>query len=237
MAEDRSTWGTRLRGPRRRGSRPPGRFVGISIGLHVFVVGALYAAGVRAPRIPEFEQFRINLVSPPAQVEGPRQPVATTVPVVQKEPELPKPEPKTEPKPEPPKTQAPTPKPPEKKPDPTPAAGPDPKPVAVGGEDINVQRDGREFQYPDYLDNIMLQMYRYSRWNGPANLEAEVMFYITRDGSIGGLQLVRRSGNFNFDAQAMRAAEEAGKARAFGPLPAGWQRDRLWVQFAFKGTR
>jgi outer membrane biosynthesis protein TonB len=238
MAEEPTTWGTRLR---RRGSRPPRRFVWLSIGLHIVVAGALYAAGVRGPSIPEFEQFRINLVSPPAQVEGPPQPVETTVPVVQREeprPEPPKPEPpKPEPKPEPPRTQAPAPRPPERQPEPKPATGPDPQPSPVGGENINVQRDGREFQYPEYLENIIIQMHRYSRWTGPANLEAEVVFYITRDGSIGGLQLVRRSGNFSFDAQAMRAAEEAGRAKAFGALPADWQRDRLWIQFEFKGTR
>lgn len=233
---DAPTWGSRLR---RRTGGPPRRFIAVSVGLHLLVVGALYAAGLSAMRLPEFEQFRVNLVSPPAQVEGPREPVATTTPVVQPEP--PKPEPKPEPpKPQPtppPRTQAPTPKPPERQPEPKPATGPNPQPVPVGGENINVQRDGREFQYPEYLDNIIVQMYRYSRWTGAANLEAEVRFFINRDGSIGGLELVRRSGNFNFDAQAMRAAEEAGRQRAFGALPDGWQRDRLWIQFEFKGTR
>ncbi|CAN5673505.1 hypothetical protein BH23GEM9_BH23GEM9_18780 [soil metagenome] len=231
-----SPWGSRLR---RGGSRPPGRFVAVSIGLHLVIVGALYAAGMRGPNVTEFEQFRVNLVSPPAQVEGPPEPVATTTPV-QAEPEPPQPEPTPappRPAPEPTRTQAPTPRPPEKPPEPKPATGPDPQPVPVGGENINVQRDGREFQYPEYLDNIMLQMYRYSRWSGPPNLEAEVIFHINRDGSIGGLQLVRRSGNFSFDAQAMRAAEEAGRQKAFGPLPQDWQRDRLWIQFEFKGTR
>jgi periplasmic protein TonB len=232
------TWGARLG---RRSSRPPGRFIAISVALHLLIVGGVYAAGLRMPKVPEFEQFRVNLVSPPAQAQGPPEPVVTTTPVVQQaeppKPEPPKPEP-PKPKPsEPPKTQAPTPKPPERKPEPKPATSPDPKPVEVGGENINVVRDGREFQYPDYLNNIMTQMFRYSRWSGPANLEAEVMFYINRDGSIGGLQLVRRSGNFSFDTQAMRAAEEAGKARAFGPLPADWQRDRLYIQFAFTPQR
>lgn len=232
-----TTWGTRLR---RRSSRPPARFLVASIGLHVFVVGALWAVGLRPPSLPEFEQFRVNLVSPPPQVQGPPEPVQTTTPVVQPEPPKPpepKPEPpKPQPQPQPPRTQAARPQPVERQPDPKPAAGPDPQPVATGGENINVVRDGREFQYPEYLENIIRQMYRYSRWTGPTNLEAEVVFYINRDGTIGGLQLVRRSGNFAFDAQAMRAAEEAGRNRAFGALPADWQRDRLWIQFEFKGT-
>lgn len=228
------TWGERLR---RRTPQPPARFIAVSLALHLGVVGAVYAAGLRVPRLPEFESFRVNLVSPPAQVQGPPEPVPTTTPVV-RDPEPPRPEPRPEPprpQPEPVRTQAPTPRPPERTPEPKPATGPDPKPVEIGGENINVQRDGREFQYPEYLENIQIQMFRYSRWSGPTNLEAEVMFHINRDGSVGGLQLVRRSGNFAFDAQAMRAAEEAGKAKAFGPLPRDWQRDRLYIQYLFTG--
>jgi outer membrane biosynthesis protein TonB len=231
--QEPSSWGARLRRP---SSRPPRRFVGISVALHLAVVGGLYAAGMHAVKLPEFEQFRVNLVSPPAQVEGPRQPVETTSPVVQPEP--PKPEPKPDPpKPQPERTQAPQPKPPERKPEQKPATGPDPQPVAVGGENINVQRDGREFQYPEYLENIMLQMERHSRWTGPAGLAATVVFHINRDGSIGGLRLVERSGNFNYDAAAMQATEAAGRNKAFGPLPADWQRDRLWIEYTFENRR
>jgi TonB family protein len=233
-----STWGSRLR---RSAARPPRRFVVASIGLHVFVLAAMYLAGLRVGRLPQFEQFRVNLVSPPAQVQGPPEPVQTTTPVLP-QPEPPKPEPKPEPpkpqpKPEPPRTQAPKPQPVDRKPDPKPAQGPDPKPVAVGGENINVVQDGREFQYPDYLDGIITQLTRYFRWSGPANLEAEVVFYILRDGSVGGIQVVRGSGNFSFNAQAMAAVEQAGRARAFGPLPDGWQRDRLHISYTFLPPR
>jgi periplasmic protein TonB len=231
------TWGTRLR---RRTVRPPRRFVAASIGLHLFVVVAVYAAGLHRTRLPDFEQFRVHLVSPPAQVEAAPEPVATTTPVVAPEP--PKPEPKPEPpqpqpQPQPPRTQAPRPQPVERRPDPKPAPGPDPKPVAVGGENLNVVQDGREFQYPEYLDNIIMQLTRYFRWGGPANLEAELVFHILRDGSVGGIQVVRGSGNFGFNAQAMAAVEQAGRARAFGPLPDGWQRDRLHISYTFLPPR
>jgi TonB family protein len=233
-----STWGSRLR---RRTSRPPRRFVVASLGLHLFVVAAMYVAGVRVPQLPDFEQFRVNLVSPPAQVEGPPEPVQTTTPVVAEpeppQPEPPKPEPPKPPPPEPPRTQAPAPRPVERQPDPKPAQGPDPKPAAVGGENINVVQDGRDFQYPEYLDGIIMQLTRYFRWSGPANLEAEVVFYILRDGSVGGIQVVRGSGNFSFNAQAMAAVEQAGRARAFGPLPDGWQRDRLHISYTFLPPR
>jgi periplasmic protein TonB len=231
------TWGMRLR---RRSVRPPRRFVVASVGLHLFVVGTVYAAGLHRTRLPDFEQFRVTLVSPPAQVEAPPEPVATTTPVVAPEPPTPEPRPeppKPEPRPEPPRTQAPRPQPVERRPEPTPAPGPDPKPVVVGGENINVVQDGREFQYPDYLDNIIMQLTRFFRWSGPANLEAEVVFHILRDGSVGGIQVVRGSGNFGFNAQAMAAVEQAGRARAFGPLPDGWQRDRLHISYTFMPPR
>jgi TonB family protein len=139
---------------------------------------------------------------------------------------------------EPARTQAPTPTPPERRPDPRPATGPDPKPTPVGGENINVVQDGRDFQYPDYLDNIVLQLTRYFRPPpGMTNLEVTLVFYILRDGSVGGIQIQHRSGRFEFDAQAMAAAEQAGRARAFGPLPDGWQRDRLHIQYTFVPPR
>jgi hypothetical protein len=38
-----------------------------------------------------------------------------------------------------------------------------------------------------------------------------VVFYILRDGSVGGIQVVRRSGNFAFNAQAMAGRGQAGR--------------------------
>jgi TonB family protein len=217
---------------------PPRRFVAISLGLHVLFVGVVYAAGLRVPRLPDFEQFRVHLVSPPPQVEGPREPVQTTTPVVTQPETRPEPTPEPpRPTPEPVRTQAPRPQPVERPPEPRPAQGPNPTPAPVGGENINVVQDGRDFQYPEYLETIIMQLTRYFRWSGPANLEAEVVFYILRDGSTGGIQVVRGSGNFAFNAQAMAAVEQAGRARAFGPLPEGWQRDRLHISYTFLPPR
>jgi TonB family protein len=226
------------KGVRRRGTRPPGRFIVASLALHLFVVAGLYAAGIRVPRTPEFETFRVNLISPPPTEAGEPEPVVTTTPVVPPEP-VQQPEP-TPPRPQPdppPRTQAPTPAPPERQPDPPPARGPDPQPAPVGGENLNVVQDGRDFQYPEYLENIVRQLNRYFRWSGAANLEAEVVFHINRDGSVGGIRLTRRSGTFAFDLQASQAVEQAGRARAFGPLPDGWQRDRLHISYTFEPPR
>lgn len=240
------TWGARLR---RHRARPPALALVASVLLHVAVAGALWAAGLQLRPEPAFVQYRVTLVSPPPQEQGEPdpEPPAPTTPVVVDEPEpepsAPQPEPKPEPpqptppepKPQPPKPAEATPKPVERKPEPT--RGREPRPDSPGGENLRVQQDGEEFPYQDYLDNIVRQLHRMFRWNGPANLEAEVVFYIQRDGTVGGLRLVRRSGNFDFDLAAHEAVDRAGRTGAFGALPDGWQSDRLWISFTFEPPR
>ena len=78
------------------------------------------------------------------------------------------------------------------------------------------------------------------RWQRPLQntpLEAEVSFFVHRDGSVTDLQFIRRSGNFAFDLEAQGAIEEAGKFKAFGTLPDGWAADVLFVRFYFTGRR
>jgi TonB family protein len=236
--QEQANWGTRLR---RRGTRPPRRFVAISLLLHAVVVGAVFASGLTRSREPEFEMYRINLVSPPPAEAGEPEPAVTPPPpVVQEptpEPPRPQPEPRPQPTPPPPRTPPPQPQ-PERRPDPAPARGPDPVPTTVGGENLQIQQDGREFLYPEYLENIARVLTRYMRPPaGQENLEAEVVFYINRDGSAGGIRIAQTSGSFAFNAQAMQAVEQAGRARAFGPLPNDWQRDRLYISYTFERPR
>jgi protein TonB len=97
-----------------------------------------------------------------------------------------------------------------------------------------VKIEGIAFPYPEYLRNIVAEVYR--RWHRPlgdAALEAEILFFIHRDGSISNLQFIKRSGNFSFDLEAQGAIEAAGNARAFGPLPEGYPADVLPVSFFF----
>ncbi len=49
--------------------------------------------------------------------------------------------------------------------------------------------------------------------------------------------LIKRSGSFGFDLEAQGAIEDAGRRKAFGPLPDGWTSDVLFVRFYFSGTR
>ena len=131
---------------------------------------------------------------------------------------------------------------------PTPAAKPvSPAPAATstgpagnpngspGGSDVaTIKTEGVEFPFPVYLNNLEAQVYR--RWQQPssnAQLEAEVFFLLHRDGSVTGLQFIRRSGSFAFDLEAQGAIEAAARSGAFGPLPAGYGPDVLPVSFYF----
>lgn len=232
-----STWGARLR---RHRAKPPARAIVASVLLHVLVVAGFWIAGIQLSPEPDFVQYRVTLVSPPPQEAGEPEPVsAPETPVIaEPEPEPPAPEPdrpqrQPEPEPAPPKPETATAT-PDVKPEPAPVRGPDPKPVTIGGENRNVQLEGAEFPFPEYLENIVTQLHRMFRWSGSPNLEAEVVFYIQRDGTAGGIRIVRRSGNFQFDLQAHEAVDRAGRTGAFGPLPDGWQQDRLWVSFTFE---
>jgi protein TonB len=109
---------------------------------------------------------------------------------------------------------------------------------STGNDVATVSTEGVAFPFPEYLQNIVSQVLR--RWQRPGQstpLEAEVSFFVHRDGSVTDLQFIRRSGNFAFDLEAQGAVEEAGRFRAFGTLPDGWTTDVLFVRFYFSGQR
>lgn len=220
----------------RRQPKPDRRAVLGSVAFHASLLLALWGFTAIQADIPEFEVYRVKLYSPPPQVEAPApEPVAVRTPIQtprtveriqEPPPSTPQPTPKPQTVEEPPPEQ---PKPKE----PEPIAGPGAKPDSPGGENIDVNLEGQDFPYPEYLQNIILQLQRYFRWSGSPNLANQVMFYVQRDGTVGGIQVLQRSGDINFDLQAVNAVEQAGRRGAFGPLPDGWVQDRLWVRFRF----
>lgn len=121
----------------------------------------------------------------------------------------------------------------------TPTTQPLPGETPSTGNDVaTVSTEGIAFPFPEYLQNIVSQVLR--RWQRPGQstpLEAEVSFFVHRDGSVSDLQFIRRSGNFAFDLEAQGAVEEAGRFKAFGVLPDGWTADVLFVRFYFSGQR
>jgi len=190
---------------------------------------------------PEPEPQPEPQVEPAPVVEEPR-----PAPPEPKPQPKPKPKPESKPKPEPkpsetkPKPKADAKKPTETKPKPEskPATGSNPKPDAkTGGSGLNVRIDGEQFPYPGYLEGIIIQIGRYFRWQGDTGLRAEIYFEILRDGSVTGIRVLTPSGNMAFDLEAMSAIEQAGKRRAFGPLPEEYTPDRLPVAFYFQPAR
>ncbi|MBV9773921.1 MAG: TonB family protein [Gemmatimonadetes bacterium] len=116
-----------------------------------------------------------------------------------------------------------------------PATGRNPDPSSPGGEGLNVRTAGAEFVDPTYLANIIRQLKRYFRPPpGARSDEAEVRFYINRDGTVSDIAVVRSKGAFPFRAAAMEAVEQAGISRAFGPLPRAYPGTRLPVSFTFE---
>jgi outer membrane biosynthesis protein TonB len=216
----------------RRPARPGGGAIVGSVLLHLLLVAGVVVGALRpqADAI-EYKVYRVDLYSPPPQVEGEPEPAKAQPAIVRPDP----------PKAAEMKERAPAPaKPPPKKPvatgegksDVAKGRNPDPKSL-VGGEGIDVHMEGEEFPYPEYLENIILQLNRYFRWSGAPNLQAKVGFEIMRDGSVRRIRVLEKSGNINFDLEAVSAIEQAGKRGAFGRLPKGWVNDRLPVAFSF----
>jgi outer membrane biosynthesis protein TonB len=123
--------------------------------------------------------------------------------------------------------------------EPAPRTTPETEPLpeeepSTGDDPATVKIAGQPFPYPEYLQNLIAQIYR--RWQRPSGnvaLRAEVFFLVHRDGSISNLKFVARSGSFSFDLEAQGAIEAAGNASAFGGLPDGFEDDVLPVNFFF----
>jgi outer membrane biosynthesis protein TonB len=154
----------------------------------------------------------------PAPVKPPPKPKPTKAPA----PPTPKPPPADTNREAPPKTAAPV----------APVDGETP---STGTDVATIKTPGLQFPYPEYLRNIVTQVYRnWDRGTGRQSNFAEVSFMILRDGSVRDIRFVTRSGSFSFDLGAQGAIEAAGNARSFGPLPDGWDADVLPVSFYFK---
>ncbi len=235
----------------RPGTRPGRGSVIASVALHGLVVAIAWLVAIRpAPAQPraDFRVYRVNIVSPPAQAYGPPElapPVENAVKDAkpgEKAAAAPKADVKIAPAPTTKSTPAEVKK---KGSDATgkgrgqpPSKGWKPHPDAtVGGSGINVQLEGEEFPYPGYLENIILQISRYFRWNGSPDLRADAYFVINRDGSVSDIQLTKPSGNWQFDLTVRGAIESAGQHKAFGRLPGRFEGDRLPISFYFQPPR
>ncbi|HZO18996.1 MAG TPA: TonB C-terminal domain-containing protein [Gemmatimonadaceae bacterium] len=221
--------------------------LGVSLLMHLAVAVPLIFArpDPEAARPPI---YRVDLVAAPPgpRQEGivtpqpqpqPERPAATPPRAERRPQEMPAP-PTTKP---PPRTRAqPAPATPTAAPTTTKPAETAPAQPAGGGatgdrgtDVATVRTEGIEFPYPAYLQNIVRQIAK--RFDPPRRgaLSAEVTFLLRRDGSVADIRISSRSGNFEFDQDAMGAVEAAARAGAFGPLPDGFPDDVLPVIFSF----
>lgn len=218
--------------------RPPGTAVGMIGSVLVHSLAAIlmfthvrpsratppaYAVELIAAPAPTTKRLAREAVPTPPPVDKPA-PVKPQPPKPSKAPPapVPKPQPRDTNREPPPKTAAPV----------TPLPGETP---STGTDVATIKTPGLEFPFPEYLRNIVSQVYR--NWDRDAakqNAFAEVGFLILRDGSVRDIRFVTRSGSFSFDLSAQGAIEASANARAFGPLPDGWDADVLPVTFQFR---
>ncbi len=220
----------------------PNLGVGLAGTIGVHALAALFlVAGAADARRPVPPTYKVHLVAAPEpNAETRKAPAALERPAEEKPAPAPqlKPLPKsTVSKAAPPPVADTTRR--EAAPRTTPTAAPLPGETPSTGSDVaTVSTEGVEFPFPEYLRNIVAQVLR--RWQRPLQStpqEAEVSFFVHRDGSVSALQFIKRSGNFAFDLEAQGAVEEAGRFKAFGSLPDGWPADVLFVRFYFSGRR
>jgi outer membrane biosynthesis protein TonB len=208
-----------------------------SVLVHVAAAAFLFSQVRTSGAMPPV--YAVNLVAAPAPTERKRiaREAVPTPPQEKPAPVKPKPTPppKAPPKPEP-KPPAPT-EPDREPPPPTaaPVAPAEGETPSTGTDAVTIKTPGLEFPYPEYLRNIVNQIYqRWDREGARQNSFAEISFLIRRDGTVHDIRFVTRSGSFPFDLSAQGAVEAAGNALAFGPLPDGWDADVLPVSFYFK---
>jgi len=238
-------------------NQPPGTAAGLVGTLLVHAAAVLFLVAAVKPTRASPPSYAVELVAAPAPTTKQRlapEALPTPPPEEKLAPPPPKPAPPQKDKPapvtpKPPKpaktTPAPAPKPPpaetEREPAPrtaAPVAPAEGETPSTGSDIATIKTPGLAFPYPEYLHNIVTQVYqRWDRASAKQSSFAEISFMILRDGSVRDIRFVTRSGSFAFDIDAQGAIEAAGNSQAFGQLPDGWEADVLPVSFYFKPTR
>jgi outer membrane biosynthesis protein TonB len=221
---------------------PPGRAAGMvgTILVHAAAIGFLFTTVQPSKASPP--SYAVELVAAPAPTQKrlAREALPTPPPEEKPAPVKPTP-PKPAKAPAPPKPKPPPPSEERKEPPPKTAAEATPAPgetPSTGSDVATIKTPGLAFPYPEYLRNIVTQIYqRWDRGSAKQRNFAEISFLILRDGSVRDIHFVTRSGSFAFDLNAQGAVEAAGNSHAFGPLPDGWDADVLPVSFYFKPTQ
>jgi outer membrane biosynthesis protein TonB len=218
-----------------------------SAAVHVLAFALAIWASMSDPPVLNAITYQIDIVSPPATSPDPVEDVPPEPeeelvveepdpePVVEEEEAIIEPEPEPEEVEVPESEPEPPPAPTEPEEEPREPAATEVAETEQSGEDLRVRMEGLQRDFPVYYENIIVQIRRCLRWQGPPNLDAQVYFVIRRDGTVDGrdLDITRESGNIRFDYAAMAAVECAGQGR-FGPLPDELPYDQLPVLMNFQ---
>lgn len=215
-----------------------------SVAVHGLALALAWYTTTSRPQPFQFVTYKIDLVSPPPTMQA-KEAAPAEKKLVVEHPEEPEPEKKETPAPvtEPEKKKAEA-----EKPKPKPKAEPTPPKTAEkekkatttekttdtkkkeSGEDIRVRMEGLRRDYPQYYNNIIVQMSRCFRWQKGGDWATVIQFVIQKDGSVTDIKVAQPSGNPVFDIQAMGAAECAGEGR-LDSLPPDLPFDKLPVRF------
>lgn len=188
----------------------------VSGAFHVLATLMVVALGMIEPHRPELPPvYSVDLVSA-AEPEPPRRPQPVEEQAVEEEPEA--------------KEKIPEPNAPEPEPDPAPVEVPAPEPDE--GPALPVTLEGRPFEFPWYLEALVLKVQR--NWKPQEGaLKATIYFRIDRSGKIHEIDVAETSGSFVFDLAARGAVEASDP---MPPLPAEYSGDYLGVYFDFDTT-
>jgi TonB family protein len=193
-----------------------------STALHIAAAAIMILLSMRPSRSPMPPVYQVSLVSAATLAPEPRRPEPR--PEEEVEEESP-PEPEAKEKiPDPEREPEPTRQQPTRE---TPTPGPE-----MGREtglDLPVTLEGRPFEFPWYLEQLVRKIER--NWRPTSNtLRASVYFRIARNGRISEIEVAEESGNFLFDQSARRAVEASAP---MPPLPDEYDGDFLGVYFDF----
>ncbi|MGH7565967.1 MAG: energy transducer TonB [Gemmatimonadota bacterium] len=200
-----------------------GRPLLASTALHFCVAMIAALLSLRGPsRNPMPPVYQVSLVSAATLAPEPRRPEPRPEETVEEEappePEakekIPDPESEPEPAREQPTRETPT---------------PGPEMGRETGLDLPVTLEGRPFEFPWYLEQLVRKIER--NWRPSSNtMRATVYFRIARNGRISDIKIAEESGNFLFDQSARRAVEAGAP---MPPLPGEYDGDYLGVYFQF----
>lgn len=109
---------------------------------------------------------------------------------------------------------------------------PGPESGTTEGADLPVTLEGRPFEYPWYLEELVRKIER--NWRpGTGAMKTTIYFRITSGGRITETRVETSSGSFLFDQAAQRAVRASDP---MPPLPDGYSGDYLGVYFDFDSS-